>query len=109
MCLVALAFFWLNLWREEESERLREAFLHHPWRLPKRVTYLFDWLATQIGFFLHPKPIILPNGYFDTGSTPAAQDFSRILAFSGQPMDLDPAAGNGYLPALGRCGKQPLV
>jgi len=24
-------------------------------------------------------------------------------------MDLDPAAGNGYLPALGSCGKQPAV
>jgi hypothetical protein len=35
--------------------------------------------------------------------------FSRIRAFSGQPMDLDPAAGNGLLAALGRCGKQPLV
>jgi len=67
ICLVALAFFWLNLWGEEEYERLREAFLRHPWRLPKRVTYLFDWLATQIGLFLHPKPKILPNGYFDTG------------------------------------------
>ena len=33
------------------------------------------------------------------------QHFSRILAFSGQPMDLDPAAGNGLLAALGRCGK----
>jgi hypothetical protein len=37
------------------------------------------------------------------------QDFSRILAFSGQPMDLDPAAGNGLLAALGSCGKQPAV
>jgi hypothetical protein len=67
ICLVALAFFWLNLWGEEEYARLREAFLHHPWRLPKTVTYLFDWLATQIGLFLHPKPKFLANGYFDTG------------------------------------------
>jgi hypothetical protein len=37
------------------------------------------------------------------------QHFSRIRAFSGQPMDLDPAGGNGYLAALGTCGKQPLV
>jgi len=37
------------------------------------------------------------------------QDFSRILAFSGQPMDLDPAAGNDLLAALGRCGKQSAV
>jgi hypothetical protein len=37
------------------------------------------------------------------------QHFSRILTFSGQPMDLDPAAGNDLLAALGRCGKQSAV
>ena len=37
------------------------------------------------------------------------QHFSRILAFSGQPMGLDPAAGNELLAALGSCGKQPAV
>ena len=37
------------------------------WRLPKKATYLFDWLATQISRFLHPKPKILPIGYFNTG------------------------------------------
>lgn len=65
--LVALAFFWLNLWGEDRYESLRDAFLSHPWRLPKEVTYLFDWLATQISRFLHPRPKILPLGYFDTG------------------------------------------
>lgn len=55
--LVAWAFFWLNLWGEDRFERLREALVNHPWRLPKEVTYLFDWIATQIGHLLHPKPI----------------------------------------------------
>lgn len=65
--LVALAFFWLNLWGEERYDKLRDAFVHHPWRLPKKVTYVFDWLATQIARFLHPKPKISVAGYFDTG------------------------------------------
>jgi hypothetical protein len=56
--LVAWVFFWLNLWGEERYERLREALVNHPWRLPKEVTYLFDWLALQIGRLLHPKPIL---------------------------------------------------
>jgi len=55
------------LFVEPSGRRGLHGGAHHPWRLPKRVTYLFDWLATQIGLFLHPKPIILPNGYFDTG------------------------------------------
>lgn len=54
--LVAWCFFWLNLWGEAAFDRLREALLNHPWRLPKEVTYLFDWIATQIGHLLHPKP-----------------------------------------------------
>jgi hypothetical protein len=54
--LIALAFFWLNLWGEDRFESLRESLLKHPWRLPKEVTYLFDWIATQIGQLLHPKP-----------------------------------------------------
>jgi DDE family transposase len=54
--LVAWAFFWLNLWGEDRFEPLREALMKHPWRLPKEVTYLFDWIATQIGHLLHPKP-----------------------------------------------------
>lgn len=53
---VAWTFFWLNLWGEPRFDRLREALLNHPWRLPKEVTYLFDWIALQIGFLLHPKP-----------------------------------------------------
>jgi hypothetical protein len=67
MYLVAIAFFWLNLWGEECYAPLRSAFLNHPWRLPKEVTYLFDWLATQISRFLHPRPKISPAGYFNTG------------------------------------------
>lgn len=67
ICLVALAFFWLNLWGEKRYQGLRQAFLRHPWRLPKEVTYLFDWLATQISRFLHPRPKIALHGYFDTG------------------------------------------
>jgi hypothetical protein len=54
--LVAWTFFWLNLWAESRFDRLREALLNHPWRLPKEVTYLFDWIATQIAHLLHPKP-----------------------------------------------------
>jgi hypothetical protein len=54
--LVAWVFFWLNLWGEDRYERLREALLDHPWRLPKEVTYLFDWIALQIARLLHPKP-----------------------------------------------------
>ena len=56
LSLVALAFFWLNLWGEDRFGRLRDALVHHPWRLPKEVTYLFDWLALQIGHLLHPRP-----------------------------------------------------
>jgi len=67
ICPVALAFFWLNLWGENRYQSLREAFLHHPWRLPKQATYLFDWLAAQISRFLHPRPTIAPLGYFDSG------------------------------------------
>jgi hypothetical protein len=59
--LVAWAFFWLNLWGEASFDRLREALLKHPWRLPKRVTYLFDWLALQIGRLLHPRPRFRPQ------------------------------------------------
>jgi len=55
--LVAWVFFWLNLWGEERFERLQQALLDHPWRLPKEVTYVFDWIALQIARLLHPKPI----------------------------------------------------
>lgn len=54
--LVAWAFYWLNLWGEARFERLREALFAHPWRLPKAVTYLFDWIAWQIHDLLHPRP-----------------------------------------------------
>ena len=56
--LVAWAFWWLNLWGEGRFDRLREALLRHPWRLPKRVTYLFDWIALMIQLLLHPRPKI---------------------------------------------------
>jgi hypothetical protein len=67
ICLVAVAFFWLNLWGEDRYQILRHAFLRDLWRLPKEVTYLFDWLARQISRFLHPRPKIVLLGYFDTG------------------------------------------
>ena len=54
--LVAFAFFWLNLWGDDTYDWLRNALIDHPWRFPKEVTYLFDWIATQIRFFLHPRP-----------------------------------------------------
>jgi hypothetical protein len=58
LCLVGWVFFWLNLWGEDRYERLREALVNHPWRLSKKVKYLFDWLALQISHLLHPKPIL---------------------------------------------------
>jgi len=56
--LVAIAFFWLNLWGEEGYQRLRNLLLNHPWRLPKEVTYLFDWIAAQLKVLLHPRPTL---------------------------------------------------
>jgi hypothetical protein len=56
IALVAVAFYWLNLWDEEPFQPLRDAFFQHGWRLPKEVIYLFDWLANQIHHLLHPKP-----------------------------------------------------
>lgn len=67
IALVALAFYWLNLWGDDGFQSLREAFLRHRWRLPKEVTYLFDWLATQIHLLLHPKPKITTNNEKHTG------------------------------------------
>jgi len=58
IALVAIAFYWLNLWGDDNFQWLREAFLRHRWRLPKEITYLFDWLASQIHLLLHPKPKI---------------------------------------------------
>jgi hypothetical protein len=54
--LVAWAFWWLNLWGEQGYARLRQALLDHPWRLPKEVTYLFDWIAQMVHDLLHPRP-----------------------------------------------------
>jgi hypothetical protein len=54
--LVAWAFWWLNLWGENQFERLRNALMNHPWRLKKVVTYLFDWIATMLRKLLHPHP-----------------------------------------------------
>lgn len=57
--LVGWAFWWLNLWGEERFTRLREALMRHRWRLPKGVTYLFDWIAHMLHQLLHPRPKIL--------------------------------------------------
>lgn len=54
--LVAWAFWWLNLWGDERFEQLRQALLTHPWRLPKEVIYLFDWIASMLRVVLHPHP-----------------------------------------------------
>lgn len=56
LVLVGWAFWWLNLWGEERFDGLRERLLQHPWRLPKEVTYLFDWIARMLRLILHPRP-----------------------------------------------------
>lgn len=56
ICLVAIAFFWLNLWGEDRFTSLLEALFNHPWRFSKEVTYRFDWIAYQIRDILHPRP-----------------------------------------------------
>jgi hypothetical protein len=56
ICLVAISFFWLNLWGEPRFDSLRNALLGHPWRIPKEVTFLFNWIASQIREILHPRP-----------------------------------------------------
>jgi hypothetical protein len=58
LTLVAVAFYWLNLWGDEKFDRLRKALLNHPWRLPKEVTYAFAWIASQIQQILHPRPML---------------------------------------------------
>jgi hypothetical protein len=58
LCLVSWAFWWLNLWGEESFGRMREALLQHPWRLPKGIIYLFDWIAQMLHELLHPRPKI---------------------------------------------------
>jgi hypothetical protein len=54
--LVAWAFWWLNLWGEGSFDRLRGVLVNHPWRLKKKVTYLFDWIAAMLRLLLHPHP-----------------------------------------------------
>jgi hypothetical protein len=56
--LVGWAFWWLNLWGEPRFDRLRSALVDHPWRLRKKVTYVFDWIATMLRELLHPHPKI---------------------------------------------------
>jgi Transposase DDE domain len=58
LVLVAWAFWWLNLWGEQRYARLRQALLDSPWRLPKELTYLFDWIASLVHALLHPRPPI---------------------------------------------------
>lgn len=52
--LVAWAFWWLNLWGDEEFGEFRRKLMNHPWRLRKAVTYLFNWIATMLQRILHP-------------------------------------------------------
>lgn len=59
--LVAWAFWWLNLWGEDSFERLRTVVIQHPWRLKKKVTYLFNWIATMLRELLYPKPNLPPH------------------------------------------------
>jgi hypothetical protein len=61
--LTAWAFWWLNLWGEERFDRLRNALIKHPWRLPQRVTSMFNWIALMLQKLLHPNPRIT----YDTG------------------------------------------
>jgi len=65
--LVGWVFYWLNLWGNDHYERLLQALLDHPWRLPKEVIYLGDWIALQIGHLLHPKPILRLREEVNTG------------------------------------------
>lgn len=65
--LVAVAFYWLSQWGEKRFRQLREALMAHPWRLPKKVTYFFDWLASQIRYLLHPRPPFGLSQAWDSG------------------------------------------
>jgi hypothetical protein len=63
VCLVAWSFWWLSEWGQPEYSGWVEALRDHPWRLPKEVVYLFDWIAEQVHHLLHPRPRIeLPAG-----------------------------------------------
>lgn len=57
--LAAVAFWWLNLWGDDKLRRLRDALMNHPWRLRKKVVYLFNWLANMLRRILHPPPSLL--------------------------------------------------
>jgi hypothetical protein len=46
----------ISIQKEAPIDQLRQALLGHPWRLPKDVTYLFDWIASVIHDLLHPRP-----------------------------------------------------
>ena len=49
----------IRKYHPEYDEALRashEAVMAHPWRLPKEVTYLFDWIAAMLRALLHPHP-----------------------------------------------------
>ena len=59
--LVAWAFWWLNLWGSDEFRELRDALMRHPWRLRKKVVYLFNWIATMLRRLLHPHPNVVNN------------------------------------------------
>lgn len=61
--LVAWAFRWLNLWGDDRFAVFRDAVMDHSWRLKKKVTYLFDWIASMLRELLHSHPR-LPS---DTG------------------------------------------
>jgi hypothetical protein len=58
LCLVAWAFWWLNLWGEEGYAPRREALLGHAGRLPRAAIYLFDWVARLIHDLLRSRPVI---------------------------------------------------
>jgi hypothetical protein len=64
--LAAWAFWWLNLWGEASYQQLRSALADHPWRMRKKVTYLFNWIATMLRELLHPRPNI-NNIPYNTG------------------------------------------
>jgi hypothetical protein len=96
--LVAWAFWWLNLWGEERYEPLRTALLSHPWRLPKAVTYLFDWIAGHVHQLLHPRPRVeMPPGRHRDNSREAGwaergkERKGAAAAEQAEPADTEPA------------------
>ena len=59
--LVAWAFWWLNLWDDEAFDHLRDLIMNHAWRLRKKVTYQFNWIASFLRQILHPQPKLAPD------------------------------------------------